>query len=161
YRWPDALAMLLSGMRPGGVDLVRIDRPGWLLEQGWALTPETAGVAHLDQSGRVPTVTGLVRRNDGEVVLMIGGRHLGGADDPESRVEVAIDGRPIHHLVARPGLFFFSMVTLPPGVLAGSGLYGHLSVTAAAPDDPRRVVRPSIEQFDLQPADRIVFGYEG
>lgn len=160
YRWPDALAMLMSGTRPGGADLIRIDRPGWLLEQGWALTPETAGIAHLDQSRRVPTVTGLVRRRDGAVVLMIGGREIGNAADPEARVELALDGRPLHRFLVKPGRFFLSMVTLPAGVLAGPGPYGHLAVTAAAAEGPHRAVQPSIEQFDLQSADSIVFGYE-
>ncbi len=44
-----------------------LSEPGWFLEQGWALTPETAGIAQRDGWGphRKPSI-GWVRRRHGE-----------------------------------------------------------------------------------------------
>ena len=35
----------MSGVRPNEMDWHVFDAPGWYLGEGWALTPETAGVA--------------------------------------------------------------------------------------------------------------------
>ena len=100
YRWPFRQRSYAGGARPDEVDLVTIGRPGWFLEQGWALTPEVAGVTGRDGGGphKRPSV-GWVRSRPGESLMMIGGRHLGGAADPPVRVHVALEDRPILNFI--------------------------------------------------------------
>ena len=140
YRWPERLTTLLSGTRPSGVDLVRIDRPGWLLERGWALTPETAGVANGDQAAIGDPVSGLVRSTPDSRVLMIGGRHLGDGGDLDATVTVQFEGRSLHAVLVKPATFFFSLLTLPAGALQASSAYGRLEVAASASDGTARTV---------------------
>jgi hypothetical protein len=58
YRWPFDASRLLGGVRPNVMDWYRIEPPGWYLGEGWALTPETAGVAREDgrSPGRAPSL---------------------------------------------------------------------------------------------------------
>jgi hypothetical protein len=156
YRWPFDGGIYLGGARPNGLDWHAISEPGWFLEQGWALTPETAGIADRDGWGphRRPSV-GWVRRRPGESVLMIGGRQLGG--DRPARVVASLDDREVAALEIRPG-FFLQFFTIPSGALAGDGRYAKLTVKADAGGSP--VPPVAIEQFNLQPTDRVLFGFD-
>ena len=51
YRWPFDIPFVLGGVRPNEMDWYEIDPPDWYLGEGWALTPETAGVAREDGRG--------------------------------------------------------------------------------------------------------------
>ena len=51
YRWPLQHHELIGGVRPDVMDWYRIRQPGWYLGEGWALTPETAGIAEADGRG--------------------------------------------------------------------------------------------------------------
>ena len=42
---------LVGGARPDEMDWYVLDTPGWFLAEGWALTPETSGVAASDKKG--------------------------------------------------------------------------------------------------------------
>lgn len=152
YRWPLSHPILLGGVRPDGMDWYALPPPDWYLGEGWALTPETAGVAREDDKGpgRAPIV-GWIRRRPEAVVLMIGGRNLA-VGGPVTHATVAIDGRTIDELSVAPG-FFLKTVELPAGGLIGSGDYA--TVTIGADSD-----RFAIEQFDAQSADRVVAGYD-
>ena len=99
YRWPFNGRVYVGGARPDEMDWHIINEPGWFLEEGWALTPETAGVAQRDGWGphRKPSV-GWVRRRPGETLMMIGGRNLGAG--PAARVIVSVDNRPLATLDA-------------------------------------------------------------
>ena len=92
--------------------------PGWFLEEGWALTPETAGIAQRDGWGpqRKPSI-GWVRRRPAETLMMIGGRNLGAG--PAARVIVSVDNRPLATLDVAPG--FFLRVRQRPGWRVGRG----------------------------------------
>ena len=150
YRWPDRVAPLVGGARPGEIDWYVIPPPTWYLGEGWALTPETAGVAREDGRGpgRRP-IEGWLRRLSAPATLLIGGRKLSGAES--AKVLIAIDDRPIQEMVVSPG-FFLEMVDLPAGALAGSGDYALLTVWA----DSDQV---AIEQFDFEPAGGLLFGF--
>ena len=76
-----------------------------MLDRGWALTAEVAGITARDGAGphRQPSVAWVRPRSD-EALLMIGGRHLGAAGD--IRLSLTLDGRPLHSLDAKPGFFF-------------------------------------------------------
>jgi hypothetical protein len=157
YRWPFDGRVYVGGARPDELDWHIIDAPGWFLEQGWALTPETAGIADRDGWGphRKPSV-GWVRRRPEDALMVIGGRHLGA--DPPATVVVGLDDVPLTTMTVRPG-YFLEFVSVPATALAGTGRYAKLTVGVRA--EPGRAAPPvAIEQFNLQPLDRVQFGLD-
>lgn len=159
YRWPFAAGVYVGGVRPNQLDWHIYREPGWFLEQGWALTPEIAGVTERDGWGphRRPSV-GWVRRRNHEVVLMLGGRHLGAAADPLMAIVVALDGRPVARLEVGAG-FFLHTTRLPAAALAGDGQFARLTVIAE-PVGGGPAVPVGLEQFNLQDADVVQFGFD-
>ena len=160
YRWPLEYPVLIGGLRPNEMDWYRINPPGWFLGEGWALTPETAGVAGEDRRGpgRAP-IQGWIRRRPAAVTLVVGGRHL--APLAPAHVTIALDGRTIDELTIASG-FFLRMLHLDAGALAGQGDYAALTVSAETAGAVRLQPDPvqvAIEQFDAQSDDRVVFGY--
>jgi len=151
YRWPFEYHALVGGVRPDVIDWYRLRDPAWYLGEGWALTPETAGLA--EEDGRGPgraAIQGWIRRRPQASTLMIGGRHLA-TSGPDAHVRVAIDGRTVEERAVAPG-FFLRLFDLSPGALDGAGDYATLTVSADSP-------RIAMEQFDAQPATRVVFGF--
>jgi hypothetical protein len=159
YRWPPELAMLVSGVRPTSVDWLELTDPGWFVAEGWALTPETAGVAAATghNPGKAP-IEGYLRRQGGPMALLVGGRNLGPAGQSPSLVNVAVDGKAVEQIVAPPG-FFLRLATLP-GVTPNSE-HRHARIEiAATPGSPGAVPNIAVEQFNLQPVDEIVWGFD-
>ena len=150
--------VLIGGLRPNEMDWYRINPPGWFLGEGWALTPETAGLAGEDRRGpgRAPIQDGFdAARRD----------HAGRRRTPSrarvpAHVTIAIDGRTVDELTITSG-FFLRMLHLEAGELEGPGDYAALTVSAAQPTRSARAgpVQVAIEQFDAQSDDRVVFGY--
>jgi hypothetical protein len=157
YRWPFKGAVYVGGARPDELDWHVLSNPGWFLEQGWALTPEIAGITERDNGGphRRPSV-GWVRRRAAESLMTIGGRHLGGASP--ATIVVSVDDHPIATLEVREG-FFLQMVPIPAGTLSGAGRYARLSVVSHGPNGAPSP-RVAIEQFNLQTLDRPQFGFD-
>jgi hypothetical protein len=179
---------LVGGARPDEMDWYVLDAPGWFLAEGWALTPETSGVADQDKKGPGQNqAVGYVRRRPGATQMMIGGRNLGKAGDPAVRFTVALDGRALEtfEVAPSPG-FFLRGLTLPEGALAGQGRWAEITVKAEAAS-PRVVatggggaagaqvaaageqlaaaaagqpVAAAVEQFDLQPLDGVMVAYD-
>jgi hypothetical protein len=161
YRWPFAAGPFVGGVRPGDIDWYEIKAPGWFAGEGWALTPETAGVAKLDGKGpdRAP-ITAWVRRRPGATTLMIGGRNLGAAGEALVRFDARIDDRTIDTIDVRPAPgFFLRFLTLPAGALAGSGRYAQVTIRASAAASAAPV-HAAIEQFDIQDAGQLVYGFD-
>jgi hypothetical protein len=162
YRWPFDADVFLGGIRPRDVDWYALDRPGWFVDEGWALTPELAGVA--SRAGHGPDTAPIVafgRRRAAEAIVMIGGRHLGRRGDPDVRIQLALDGTPIESWTAAPEPgFFLRFVALAPGALAGSGEYARLAISSQAVDGRSTPVRTAIEQFDLQSSGAVVWGFD-
>lgn len=159
YRWPFDGRVYVGGARPDEIDWHIYSSPGWFLEQGWALTPEIAGVSQREGwELHVRPALGWIRRRPDPAVLMFGGRHLGGAGSPQATVEVNIDGRLLVSTATQPG-FFLRFVDVPAGTLAGEGPYARLTASARAPSgaDAPRV---AVEQFDLQSTDTVMFGFD-
>jgi hypothetical protein len=149
YDWPSHAPVLLGGVRPSAMDWYVLDTPGWYLGEGWALTPETAGVAGEGHRGPAQApIHGWIHRRAGAAVLMIGGRNM---TTTAAHLRVSIDDRPIDERDVAPGSFL-QMIDLPPGALEGSGEYAALSASASSD-------RTAIEQFDVQSTDRVVFGF--
>jgi hypothetical protein len=157
YRWPFAGAVYVGGARPDEVDWHIYSQPGWFLEQGWALTPEVAGITERDGWGpHVRPSVGWIRRRDDEMLLMIGGRHLGVPTDPPADLILALDGRPLTKLQVQAG-YFLHFEPLPAGRLAGRG-YAPLTVRAEAAT-AASIPRVAIEQFNVQSAGVVQFGF--
>jgi hypothetical protein len=154
FTWPFQSLSKLGGMRPTAVQWYEITPPGWFAEEGWALTPETAGMARATGHGpHVRPITAWVRRRPDAVDLLVGGRHLGAASDSAATFTMTIDGRQVASWDVSPG-FFLETLELPAGALAGSdGPLARLELSSTGSDAPT-----SIEQFDLQNAGSLMWG---
>jgi hypothetical protein len=151
FRWGFIEPPFVGGARPGNSDLYRMSPPRWMLDRGWALSAEVAGVTARDRLGphRQPSVA-WVKGCAGALLLMVGGRHLGDAGDPSSRITVRASGVPLASFDVQPG-FFFRIVQVPAGTFASSDGYLPLEVSSAAAG-ANREIPVSLEQFDLQGA---------
>lgn len=159
FRWPFNGRTYTGGSRPDEIDLHTVDRPGWILERGWALTPETAGVAAREGWGldQQPG-TGWVRRRPGPATLVIGGRHLGTTTRAAGQLAIDIDGREVLTREVTPGPFLY-WIDLPAGALAGPDGYAPLQVELSPlSEDDRPPV--ALEQFDLQEAGAVLWAYD-
>ncbi len=142
YRWSLPYPVLVSGVRPNEMDWYQIDRPEWYVGEGWALTPESAGVAGADHRGlSTGAISGWVARSaTSGGALMIGGRNF----DPTlgSRFTVMLDRRTVLDDTVTPGAFI-RLVQLPVARDdTAAGDYGPITV---ATDVGARV---AVEQFD-------------
>jgi hypothetical protein len=148
YEWPFDEEVFVGGARPGVFNVHKFAAPGWFLEQGWALTPESAGIT--TREGWMPHLRpsiGWIRRRDGPAELILGGRHLGQPGDPPVRVVVTIDGRTVLDREVSAGAFVHR-VSLPAGSLSGAGTYAAIGVTTSLPGGGAAAV--ALEQFDVQ-----------
>jgi hypothetical protein len=162
YRWAVERRPELSGTRPAAVDWYRFEPPGWFLGEGWSLTAETGGVTEATKTGPgFQPILAWVRRRDGPMHMVIGGRHLGEAKDGAAVVELTVDEIVRDRWTISPEeRNFLRFLQLPDG-LAGPGPYARLKVVslpAIRGTVPRRVPI-AVRQFDIQPATQIVFGF--
>jgi hypothetical protein len=145
YEWAFPEMPLMGGARPNRLERFTMRPPGWMLDQGWAVTAEVAG-----QSARAGARPDLrpsiawIRSRDTAATLILGGRNLGSAGSPSIRVDARLEGWQRAWDIP-PG-FFVHTVELPPGALSSSEAYVPLAVTSTAHGDARL----SLEQFDLQ-----------
>ena len=142
YRWEFAEPPFVGGARPGNVDWYTMQPPSWMLDRGWSITAEVAGVTAKDKQGPhlAPAVAWL-KRQTGPVTMTIGGRNLG----PAGRtLDVSLNGTPMSPIVMPAG-YFLTGVTLPVGVLAGGSAYQPLELRTSAGEPVL------LEQFDAQP----------
>jgi hypothetical protein len=147
YRWGLPYPVLIDGVRPNEMDWYRIEQPEWYVGEGWALTPEAAGVSQAGHRGldSGPIETWIARRTrDG--TMMIGGRNF---ERSGSRLSVDVDGRPLDDWSAAPGFFLHTLAL--PGIDAGDGF-----VKITIRTTPRS--RVAIEQFDAS-ATRPLVGF--
>ena len=153
YRWPLPYPVLASGVRPNEMDWYRVDRPEWFVAEGWALTPESAGVAAADRRGpSLAPVDGWVYSGVSGGLLMIGGRSLDSTLRP--RMPLLLEGRILADETLAPGPFL-RIVPLPLDLMVGSTDrrdYARVTVQASAGS------RVAIEQFDAS-ATRPIMAY--
>jgi hypothetical protein len=150
-RWPSPVSVLLGGMRPHAFDWYEVSAPSWVLGEGWALTPELAGLAHVQRAG--PSTTGAdahVRRVDGPLTLLVGGRHVGGPGSAALTLDVSLGERWRDRMTVEPGAFQRVWTVAPGALAADTTPYESLVVrTQSAPTAAEYVL---LEQFDAQPA---------
>ncbi|MBA3271484.1 MAG: DUF2723 domain-containing protein, partial [Acidobacteria bacterium] len=157
FLWPFASLSELGGMRPAAAHWYRLPAPGWFAEEGWALTPETAGIAGL--MGRGPSlgpIVARVRRRAEAVHVIVGGRHFGQSDDSPVTFRAAIDGKEAANWQVRPG-FFVHEFDVAAGRLAGPGALAELTLQSEGGSGQART---AVEQFDLQPRGSLMWSYD-
>lgn len=155
FRWPLVARPAFGGMRPSAVRWVRMPPPGWFVEEGWSLTPETSGMAGLMGRGpHLAPITAMIRRRSGAARMLIGGRNLAGADDPAAHFRASIDGVVLEEWDVSPG-FFLKVFDIPAGRLAGPGLWAALTVQSTPAAIPA-----AIEQFDVQDEQATMWGFD-
>jgi hypothetical protein len=153
YRWPLPYPVLIGGARPDEMDWYRVDRPEWYVGEGWALTPEAAGVAEADNTdlSHAPIQAWASRSALGGV-LMIGGRNFEPAA-VRTTFAVALGG-VTRDLVdpLPPGPFLRFIDLSAADVPSTSNDYMPVTVTTTPP------ARVAVEQFDVS-ATRPIVGY--
>jgi hypothetical protein len=146
YRWPLPYPVIMSGVRPNDVDWYPVDRPEWYVGEGWALTPEAAGVAEVDHRGLAHgSISGWIRRDVLGGVLMIGGRSFDPTLHPNLTAvfnAAGTNGRSFVSEKLTPGAFL-RFVQVPADVELDRREYGRLDIQT----DPRSSV--AVEQFDV------------
>ncbi len=101
WAWPPAAERLLSGERPGGLDLVEIRPPRWFAGPGWALSLEMTRPA-----GAVRTA--YLGATGGPGVLLVAGEPTAAAEEWDG--ELALDGAPLdRRSCAAPWLAAYSV----------------------------------------------------
>jgi hypothetical protein len=153
YRWGFIKPPFVGGARPDDVDWYQMSPPNWMLERGWSLTAEVAGITALDGAGphMAPAIAWLKPRPE-ETTVLIGGRVIG--NKPATLV-ASLDGRTVASLQLAPG-YFLHYITLAPGQLDGSRVYLPLEMKSSGDDHP--VVK--LEQFDAQPPGVRMLAYD-
>jgi hypothetical protein len=151
FRWTVPYPVLLGGARPGEMDWYRVDRPEWYVGEGWALTPETAGVAEVDHRG--PSDGVIEARISGASAggtMMIGGRSFDPTQRP--RLKVTVDTIGLVDKVLMPGAFLETIYLphLGRDIAALDYLIVRVEATGGG--------RVAIEQFDASPS-RQIFGF--
>ena len=162
YRLPFTNRFFMSGARPNAVSWYELVEPGWMVGEGWALTPETAGIAWRNARGPgFRPITAWIRRRSEPALMMIGGRNLGQLGEPDVRFEITLDGRAIESwtVAPEPG-FFLKTLELPAGALEGKGRYAALTIAARPADGVIRHVNAAVEQFDVQSITRPVYAFD-
>jgi hypothetical protein len=152
YRWTLPYPVLIDGVRPNEMDWYRIARPEWYVGNGWALTPEAAGVSAADGLGLASgALEAWVARDPRGVKLVIGGRNLEPLARP--RVSVTADGISQDDWQPTPGFFLrFITLRLADPLGDGPGEYARVQIQSTPP------AQVAVEQFDAS-ATRAVFGY--
>jgi hypothetical protein len=160
FPWAVAGRPELSGSRPLGADWYRIAAPDWFAGEGWALTPETGGLAQATAAGPDHRpIEAWVRRRSGPLHLVVGGRHLGEPGDPAADFELALDGTVRDRwTLSFEDRNFLRFLDIPDGLAPGAG-YGRLTIASRSADGDARRAVVGVRQFDIQPADRMLFGF--
>jgi hypothetical protein len=159
YRWPLPYPVLIDGVRPNEMDWHRIERPEWYVDNGWALTPESAGVAQVDGKGlSAGPISGWVHRSvlggavrkDPRGAFVVGGRNF----DPTARRRLTLSiGSWTNTLTVTPGAFLY-IVRLPNAAEFGSYTQDYVPIQVRA-EPPSPI---AIEQFDMS-RERPVRGF--
>jgi hypothetical protein len=143
YRWEFVEPPFVGGARPGNVDWYTMRAPAWMLDRGWSITPEVAGVTSRDHLGpHIAPAIAWLQRQQGDVTAVIGGRNM----SPSARtLELSLNGAHLPDAPVPAG-FFLLRLALPPGALAGAAAYQPLEVRTSGSG------AVTLEQFDAQPA---------
>jgi hypothetical protein len=149
YRWHIPYPVLLSGVRPNEMDWYQVARPDWYAGEGWALTPEAAGVSEVERRGLSHgAIDAWIARETLPGTLVVGGRNFDPAAHPQ--LEVLVNDRLQDASAVAPGYFLrFIPLDQRPDGRADFAKVTIRTIPAS---------RVAIEQFDAS-SRRAVFGY--
>lgn len=153
YRWGFIEPPFVGGARPNDVDWYHMQPPNWMLDRGWSLTAEIGGVTARDHSGlpATPAIAWLKGRPE-PLTVVLGGRNLAAAGGNPAAVIARVNRKPVEPAFpVAPDSYFFRVMDLPAGAVAGPTAYVPLEVSSDG------VL--SLEQFDAQPPGVPMFGY--
>lgn len=153
YEMPERLQRLMGDTRFDELIWTELERPRWMLGTGWALTPETAGVATSDRAfPHQRPAEAFLLRDPAPLRVLIGGRFLSGG--APATVSVDLDGAPLDQwtIQADPN-WFVRWIDLPAGVPEGDGPYAAMRVRVAPAGAAAGEVMAGLEQFDAAPID--------
>jgi hypothetical protein len=159
YEMPDRLERLMGDTRFDELSWTELERPRWMLGTGWALTPETAGVASTDRMfPHQKPAEAFLWRDRAPLRVLIGGRFLSGAGP--ATVSVDLDGARLDQwtITSDPNLFV-RWIDLPGGVPPGDGPYATMRVRVSPLNPSTGEVVAGLEQFDAAPIDNITVMY--
>jgi hypothetical protein len=155
YRWGFVEPPFVGGARPNDIDWYRMRPPGWMLDEGWSLTPETAGIAARDGRGPASApVVAWIRSRESESTLVLGGRYITTGPRGPAALQVDAGGGSLATVSAPAGFFVFE-VPVAAGTFSSTSPYVPLTVSAHV--DGGSI---SLEQFDLQPPGVPMIAYE-
>jgi hypothetical protein len=103
-------------------------------------------------------ITAWVRRRAEPTRMMVGGRNLGDGPSDHVSFTLRLDGKVLEQRELGPGFFLF-FIDLPAEALAGSGPLAQLEITSR-PVAGDSGVATAIEQFDLQTAGSLMWGFD-
>jgi hypothetical protein len=155
YRWSLPYPILIGGARPNEMRWYRIVRPDWYVGEGWALTPEAAGVAEADgRSLASGPIQAWVARTAFQGAMVFGGRNLATAG-PGARITLRADDEDVQFVdtMVQPGAFLVVVPFDRQKLIPPSGA-GNVKVTVRSSPGSR----VAIEQLDVS-AVRPVFGF--
>ena len=159
YEMADRLERLMGDTRFDELTWTEVERPRWMLGTGWALTPETAGVASTDRTfPHQKPAEAFLWRDRTPLRVLIGGRFLSGAGP--ATVSVDLDGAPLDQwtITSDPN-FFVRWIDLPGGVPPGDGPYATMRVRVAPVNPASGEVVAGLEQFDAAPAGEVMWAF--
>jgi hypothetical protein len=152
YRWTIPELPYVGGLRPGTADLYLMRSPTWMLDKGWALSAEIAGVSTRDAAGpHLQPSIAWVRATAEPMLLMYGGRNP--SADASTELLVAKGETILERVSVAPGTFF-RLLPLSPVLTGGSGYVPVSMRTSGGPQVPI-----FLDQFDVQPENVEMFGY--
>ena len=143
----------------GGRAWYRMAPPGWFAEEGWALTPETAGIARL--MGRGPSIGADHRLGPAPRTPVFACWSAGAIwAPPRTRRRsfmVSVDGSRCRSVGRRPGILPARVRSAGRNAGRGEGLR---ALTIESRSAAGAAVATAIEQFDLQSAGTLMWGYD-
>ena len=154
YRWEFVEPPFVGGARPGNVDWYRMSPPNWMLDRGWALTPEVGGVTAREQLGpHIAASVAWLRPQPEETTVILGGRNL--SDRPVT-MAAGLPAGVVARFPIEPHAFFVRRFPIAAGALGGGPAYLPLEVKS----ESGNALPVSLEQFDAQPPGVPMFAYD-
>lgn len=150
YRWAVPYPVLLSGTRPNDVDWYRVAKPDWYVGEGWALTPESAGVAAVNHRGlRYAPIEAWVRA----AALSGGGFVIGGRNlESTGQALVSVSAGGFWSTTMRVETGAFLDVIRVPSLAYETPVTDYIRVAISA----NPLANVAVEQFDVSSLRSVV-----
>ncbi len=149
YRWSVPYPVLMSGVRPSEMDWYRLESPRWYVGEGWALTPEAAGVTAADGAATLSQRQVWIAARVAGQAIAIGGRNFSQAT---TTVDVASAIGHLGTFTVGPG-FFARILPVPPRPAPAAPRFERLDIDTA----PGSAI--ALEQFDASDSRHAIVAF--